>query len=56
VAELIRRAAGRLEAVPGVKSAGSTYVLPMSGMNTDLPFNIQGRPPAKGDYFIVLTD
>jgi predicted permease len=50
LAELVRRAAERLQAVPGVKSAGSTFVLPMSGMNTDLPFNILGRPPAKGDY------
>ena len=50
VAELVRRATERLQALPGVKSAGSTFVLPMSGMNTDLPFSIQGRPPAKGDY------
>ena len=50
VAELVRRATGRLRAVPGVKSAGSTFLLPMSGMNTNLPFNIEGRPPAKGDY------
>jgi predicted permease len=50
VAELVRRATGRLRAVPGVNSAGSTFVLPMSGMNIDLPFNIEGRPPGKGDY------
>jgi predicted permease len=50
LAELVRRATERLQAVPGVKSAGSTFVLPMSGMNTDLPFNILGRLPAKGDY------
>jgi predicted permease len=50
LAELVRRATGRLQAVPGVTSVASTFVLPMSGMNTDLPFNIEGRPPAKGDY------
>jgi putative ABC transport system permease protein len=50
VAELVRRATERLQAVPGVTSAGSTFVLPMSGMNTNFPFNIEGRPPAKGDY------
>ena len=50
VAELVRRATERLQAVPGVQSAGSTFVLPMSGMNTNFPFNIEGRPPAKGDY------
>jgi predicted permease len=50
LAELVRRATERLQAIPGVKSAGSTFVLPMSGMNTDLPLNIEGRPPAKGDY------
>jgi putative ABC transport system permease protein len=50
LAELVRRATGRLQAVPGVRSVASTFVLPMSGMNTDLPFNIEGRPPAKGDY------
>jgi predicted permease len=50
VAELVRRATGRLEAVPGVTSAGSTFVLPMSGMNTNFPINIAGRPPGKGEY------
>jgi predicted permease len=50
VAELVRRATERLQAVPGVQSAGSTFVLPMSGMNTNFPFNIEGRPPGKGDY------
>jgi predicted permease len=39
-----------LQAVPGIKSAGSTFVLPMSGMSLNFPINIEGRPPAKGDY------
>jgi predicted permease len=50
VAELVRRATERLEAVPGVMCAGSSFVLPMSGMNTDLPFTIEGRTRGKGDY------
>jgi putative ABC transport system permease protein len=50
VADLVRRATTRLQAVPGVESAGSGFMLPMSGMNTDLPFNIEGRPPAKSGY------
>src|SRR5271157_5815800 len=50
VAELIRRATERLQAVPGVQSAGSTLVLPMSGMNTDLPVSIEGRTSGKRDY------
>ena len=25
-------------------------MLPLSGTNVDLPFNIVGHPPAKGDY------
>ena len=50
MAELIRRATGRLQAVPGVKSAGSTFVLPMSGMSLNFPINIEGHPPGKGDY------
>jgi predicted permease len=50
VAELVRRATERLEAVPGVQSAASAVMLPMSAMNVDLPFNIEGRPPAKGIY------
>jgi predicted permease len=50
VAELVRRGTERLQAVPGVQSAGSTLVLPMSGMNTDLPFSIEGRTSGKRDY------
>jgi predicted permease len=50
VAELVRRGTERLEAVPGVTSAGSVWMLPMSGMNTDLPFTIAGRPRGKSDY------
>ena len=50
LAELVRRGTERLQAVPGVQSAGSTLVLPMSGMNTDLPFSIEGRTSGKRDF------
>ncbi len=50
VAELVRRGTDRLEALPGVQSAASADMLPMSGGNADLPINIPGRTPAKGDY------
>jgi len=43
----VRRATERLEAVPGVTSAGSALGLPMSGMYTDLTLNIEGRPRGK---------
>jgi putative ABC transport system permease protein len=50
VAELVRRGRERLEAVPGIRSAASAFMLPMSGTNADLPFDIQGRPRGKRDY------
>jgi predicted permease len=39
-----------LEAIPSVQSAASALVLPMSGTDVDLPFNIAGRPAPKGGY------
>ena len=50
VAEFVRRGTGRLEAVPGVTSAGAALMLPMSGLNVDLPLNVVGRPRGKSDY------
>jgi predicted permease len=50
VDELVRRLTQRLEAVPGVQSAAAAFMLPMSDANCDLPINIEGRPPAKGDW------
>jgi predicted permease len=50
VDEFVRRLAPRLEGVPGVQSAAAALVLPLSGTGVDLPFNIVGHPPAKGDY------
>ena len=40
----------RLEAIPSVQAAASAMMLPLSGTDVDLPFNIAGHPPAKGDY------
>ena len=40
----------RVEAISGVQSAASAITLPVSGMGIDLPFNIVGKPPAKGEY------
>jgi putative ABC transport system permease protein len=46
----VRQVAPRLEAIPSVQSAASAIMLPVGGNNVDLPFNIAGRPPAKGGY------
>ena len=47
---LIRQMVPRLEALPGVESAASAVMLPIEG-GIDLPFNIEGRPPKKGEVF-----
>jgi putative ABC transport system permease protein len=50
VANLVTLVTRRLESVPGVESAAATIMLPAIG-GIDLPFNIEGKPPAKGsDY------
>jgi len=46
----VRQVVERVEAIPGVQTGASAAMLPMSGVNADMPFNIVGRPPAKGDY------
>ena len=40
----------RLESLPGVQSAATAIMLPIEG-GIDLPFNIAGKPPAKGDMY-----
>jgi predicted permease len=50
VAALVTEVVRRVEALPGVDSAGSAIMLPISGMDVDLPFNIVGKQPAKGQY------
>ena len=49
VDNFVTQAARRVEAIPGVEAAASSIVLPIEA-GVDLPFNISGKPPAKGDY------
>ena len=50
VDNLIRQMTPRLESLPGVQSAATAIMLPIEG-GIDLPFNIAGKPPAKGDMY-----
>jgi len=50
VDNLIRQMTPRLESLPGVQSAASAIMLPIEG-GIDLPFNIAGKPPAKGALY-----
>lgn len=50
VDDLIRQMTPRLESLPGVESAASAIMLPIEG-GVDLPFNIAGKPPAKGNMY-----
>jgi putative ABC transport system permease protein len=50
VDNLIRQMTPRLEGLPGVESAATAIMLPVEG-TIDLPFNIAGKPPAKGAMY-----
>ena len=50
VDNLVRQVVARIEALPGVQSAASAIVLPVAGIGIDLPFNIVGHTPSKGQY------
>jgi predicted permease len=50
VDNLVRQMTQRLESLPGVQFAASSIMLPIEG-GIDLPFNIAGKPPAKGDVY-----
>ncbi len=50
VDNLVRQMTPRLESLPGVQFAAFTLMLPVEGA-VDLPFNIAGKPPAKGDTY-----
>jgi hypothetical protein len=50
VDNLVRQMTQRLESLPGVQVTASTIMLPVEG-GVDLPFNIAGKPPAKGDVY-----
>jgi predicted permease len=50
VDNLIRQMTPRLESLPGVQSAATATMLPIEG-GIDLPINIPGKPPAKGNIY-----
>jgi predicted permease len=50
VASLIRQVTDRVQALPGVETAAATVMLPIEG-GVDLPFSIEGRPPASGALY-----
>jgi predicted permease len=41
----------RIEGLPGVEAASATVFLPAVSFAIDLPFNIAGKPPAKGAQY-----
>ncbi len=50
VDSFVQQAVERIERIPGVDLAATTIVLPVSDVGVDLPFNIVGQTPAKGQY------
>ncbi|MBO0857191.1 MAG: FtsX-like permease family protein [Chloracidobacterium sp.] len=46
-AAFIERALERVRALPGVESAAVANVMPLSGYNAPLEFDVKGRPPAR---------
>jgi predicted permease len=51
VANMIRQVVDHIEALPGVRAAAATVTVPVDSIGLDLPLNIEGRPPAKGDLY-----
>jgi len=50
-AAFFQRLLERLRAIPGIQAAGAVYPMPLSGMEEDLWFDIEGQPPpAPGDH------
>jgi putative ABC transport system permease protein len=47
---LITEVTRRLESLPGVQAAAATIMLPVQG-GVDLPFNIAGKAPSKGNQY-----
>ena len=41
----------RIEGIPGVEAAATMVFLPAGSYGIDMPFNIAGKPPAKGDQY-----
>ena len=50
VDNLIRQMTPRLESLPGVQYTATAIMLPTEG-GIDLPFNIAGKPPGKGNMY-----
>jgi putative ABC transport system permease protein len=50
VDNLAHQVVQRIESLPGVQSSAATIMLPIEG-GIDLPFLVEGRPPAKGDLY-----
>jgi putative ABC transport system permease protein len=50
-ANMTRQVVDHIEALPGVRAAAATVMLPVDSLGLDLPFTIEGRPPAKGDLY-----
>jgi predicted permease len=50
VANFVRQVERRIESLPGVEAASSSLVVP-TFCCIDLPFQIPGKPPAKGDQY-----
>jgi predicted permease len=51
VSRMERETVEKLERVPGITSASTVWMLPLQS-NLDLPFNIVGKTPPKGDRWI----
>ena len=50
---VVDRLLERLSSVPGVRSAGVTTTLPMSGGGPTIHFNIKGRPPSGPEQYTM---
>jgi predicted permease len=50
VEQFVKQVIPRLEGLPSVQSAASAIMLPLSGGDIDLPFNVVGRPVPKSGY------
>ena len=48
---MIHQVTDHIESLPGVRAAAATVMLPVDSIGLDLPFNIEGVPPAKGDVY-----
>ncbi len=53
--EFFDRLLDKLRETPGVRSVGATAVLPVSGTNGGIHFNIQGRAPTSPHDYIVIS-